>query len=65
MPDLNVYKKQQAHVIGEDYGMFPDNDMRFEITNTPDEHSWGFFANKSNRTVCHIKFNLIGLVDDL
>ena len=52
----NILKKQAAYVIGEMYGMFPKNKMRFEMEIDNEGDDWGFFANKSNRTVCHIKF---------
>jgi len=53
----NINKKRDAHIIGEDYGMFPDNNMKFEMNYSQTAESWAFFANRSNRTVCHIKFN--------
>lgn len=52
----NFLEKQAAYVIGEMYHFFPDNKMRFEMKLKPAAPDWGFFANGSNRTVCHIKF---------
>lgn len=53
----NINKKRDAFVIGETYGMFPKNNMRFEMNYSQTGESWAFFANKSNRTLVHIKFN--------
>ena len=61
MSDPNILKKQDAFIIGEDYSMFPKNNMRFEMDYKTQEPSWAFFANKSNRTQIHIRFNSLAL----
>lgn len=54
---LNFLKKRDAFIIADHYGFFPHNNMRFEEERDLDTYSWGFFANKSNRTQIHIKFD--------
>lgn len=52
----NFVKKRSAHILGETYGLFPLDNIRFEMEDNKTGNDWGFFANKSNRTLIHIKF---------
>lgn len=54
---LNLIKKVEASTIGHTYGFFPHDDIRFEMEFPEANKHWGFFANKSNRTQIHIKYD--------
>lgn len=53
----NIKKKKDAFTIGETYGMFPDEGMRFESSQDTSGNVFAFFANTSNRNQIHIKFD--------
>lgn len=52
----NFLKKRDAFTIAKTYGFFPTTKMRFEMERNVSADDWGFFANKSNRILIHIKF---------
>ncbi len=56
MSDPRIEEKIDGNAIGNKYGMFPDNDIRFETTDLEHEFRFGFFANRSNRSVILIKY---------
>lgn len=60
----NFIKKKNADIIGNKYGFLKGDDIRFEMEEPAIDRSWGFFANKSNRTLVHIKFNPLELDQD-
>lgn len=61
----NFLKKRDAYGIGHVYGFFPFDNIRFEEERDVTSESWGFFANRSNRTCIHIKFDTNQLPQDL
>lgn len=52
-----IRERRLAHIIGTTYGFFPKSNIKTEQTILPDGINWGFFANRSNRTVILMKFN--------
>ncbi len=56
MAETNLKIKRDIFVIGEQYAMFPINSMRAEVTYPEQPAAWGFFANRSNRSVILIKY---------
>lgn len=52
-----IRERRLAYIIGNTYGFFPNANIKTEQTQLADGINIGFFANRSNRVVCSIKFN--------
>ena len=59
-----IRPKQKAFIMGDDYSLFPQTEMRFEMTIPQDEPSWGFFASRRYPSNIHIRFTSTSIDED-